>query len=444
MKLRSITLGLAIMLIGAASAGAQDAPKEKRYFSSNHRFLAQVVPVSPAELEEKKGKKPEVRVYIVEQGDQLKPYWKTELVNKYAPNYLIISDDGRHVITFDNWASIGRGDDVMAFYNSQGLLKKYSLEQALGVKSLPDDNSAIPHTDESRFWKQYYLEVFEQSKELPDGRIVPIDNPVYCLWLNHTPTWNCFDINTGERIQIDPRYAAYLNNKVAPSLTTLLDSYSSDRPMPYNIKTAVMFLGTLKRQQDNQMFRRFLVNEDFQTRYSILEVNGQEVPAFYTESSVRRIADRVFAYWQAQVPVEKLFDYKPGERYFYLGTVRGSIKLPDVPSQDTGPIYIYLVPAQADINQWAASMPRQEAVIDFRRATTAPLDPEFNFVFDGVLPGQYRVKVVWDKAQPFEAGKAAVKVPGKGDYENALGRAVINVQAHVTTTVDTIDVNQAR
>jgi hypothetical protein len=46
---------------------------------------------------------------------------------------VVIADDGEHVLAMDDWHKVGYGDHVLAFYDRKGLVKKYSLEQMLGV-----------------------------------------------------------------------------------------------------------------------------------------------------------------------------------------------------------------------------------------------------------------------------------------------------------------------
>ena len=48
--------------------------------------------------------------------------WDRPLVNDVAPVSALVSDDGRYVVTFDNWHSVGFGDDVVVIYGSDGAL----------------------------------------------------------------------------------------------------------------------------------------------------------------------------------------------------------------------------------------------------------------------------------------------------------------------------------
>src|SRR5687768_11552663 len=69
------------------------------------------------------------------------------LVNGLAPADALLSSDGRYLVTFDNWASLGGGDNVVVIYRDDGfLVKKYSLVQLLSekkVKTLPMSASSI-------------------------------------------------------------------------------------------------------------------------------------------------------------------------------------------------------------------------------------------------------------------------------------------------------------
>ena len=54
--------------------------------------------------------------------------WEKELVNKLSPVTAIVSNDGKSVLTFDDWLGIGYGNNVMVIYNEAGdLIKSYQL-----------------------------------------------------------------------------------------------------------------------------------------------------------------------------------------------------------------------------------------------------------------------------------------------------------------------------
>jgi hypothetical protein len=53
-----------------------------------------------------------------------------ELVNPYAPYEAMVTNDGKYVITFDDWGHLGYGENVMVVYGENGyLLKKHNLDE---------------------------------------------------------------------------------------------------------------------------------------------------------------------------------------------------------------------------------------------------------------------------------------------------------------------------
>ncbi len=54
------------------------------------------------------------------EGDTWSPVWAMPLVNAIAPVSTIVSDDGRYVVTFDNWHSVGFGPNVIVIYGPNG------------------------------------------------------------------------------------------------------------------------------------------------------------------------------------------------------------------------------------------------------------------------------------------------------------------------------------
>lgn len=73
--------------------------------------------------------------------------WAAPLVNDVSPVRALVSNDARHVVTFDNWHSMGLGDDTIAIYGADGrLARKLALNQVLPdfyVKALPRSVSSL-------------------------------------------------------------------------------------------------------------------------------------------------------------------------------------------------------------------------------------------------------------------------------------------------------------
>lgn len=85
----------------------------------------------------------------------LRKRWEIKLVNEVAPVSILVSDAGDHVVTFDNWHSVGYGDDVVVIYEgSTGrLIKKLGLTDFL----TEHDVSQLSHSASSIWWGGRHL-----------------------------------------------------------------------------------------------------------------------------------------------------------------------------------------------------------------------------------------------------------------------------------------------
>lgn len=77
--------------------------------------------------------------------------WRGPLQNQLSPVTALVANGGWRVVTFDNYYSVGYGDEVIVFYDEQGnLLKKYSLESLLS----PMELGQVPRSVSSRWWRK--------------------------------------------------------------------------------------------------------------------------------------------------------------------------------------------------------------------------------------------------------------------------------------------------
>lgn len=79
------------------------------------------------------------------------PVWAIPLLNPMAPVSVLVSDDGRHVVTFDNWHSMGHGEHVVVIYGLEGKLVR---SMALTDIVPADFIDALPHSVSSIQWRQ--------------------------------------------------------------------------------------------------------------------------------------------------------------------------------------------------------------------------------------------------------------------------------------------------
>ena len=77
--------------------------------------------------------------------------WRQPLQNQLSPVTALVANGGWRVVTFDNYYSVGYGEEVIVFYDEQGkLLKKYSLEALLS----PMELGQVSRSVSSRWWRK--------------------------------------------------------------------------------------------------------------------------------------------------------------------------------------------------------------------------------------------------------------------------------------------------
>ena len=132
-------------MVFQARADCWDSPKTKFYYSENKAFVLKVVPTYIPEKyyewrsakQNKKKKFSQSDTTIVHGYAILYKFlvndsiiiWKRQIINRICPVTAYVSNDGKHVVTFDNWYNMGYGDDILVIYNESGdFTKRYKLE----------------------------------------------------------------------------------------------------------------------------------------------------------------------------------------------------------------------------------------------------------------------------------------------------------------------------
>jgi hypothetical protein len=139
-------------------------PKKTRYCAATGKYCLDVAPKpieSPlryfddhVKRKANPGAGPGVRrtavaTLLVRDGREYKQVSSFPISNEVAPVNVLVSRDGKHLVTFDNWHSVGWGDNVVVIYRSDGsLVKKYSLAQLLSEKKV----ERLPRTVSSIWW----------------------------------------------------------------------------------------------------------------------------------------------------------------------------------------------------------------------------------------------------------------------------------------------------
>ncbi len=145
-------------------------PKERSVCSVNNKYCLKVIPKKLTnqldyfgdKVDEKenagadkgaKNNKCRGIFYVRDANGILRKRWEIDLLNEVAPVDVLVSDQGDYVITFDNWHSVGYGDDVVAIYSATSgkLIKNFGLSEFLtehDIHSLPRSTSSIWWGDE--------------------------------------------------------------------------------------------------------------------------------------------------------------------------------------------------------------------------------------------------------------------------------------------------------
>jgi len=235
----------------------------------------------------------------------------------------------------------------------------------------------------------------------------------------------------GQRIEITQAMIRKWNNRARVWVIKTIEerSFSFQRG-PYDEETPYVFLGTLKNPKDRSIIEELLSHEAFNitassTRGALLNCTQA--------SAMRSLAEKLLAKWDGR-PTERYDPNDEGQQiYYHLGVVYGTIKLPHVPRVGDGTIWAYLVPAATPVtDQWHEKPPIHRLSASFDEflisAYGAQISEDFLFGIEGVTPGEYRIKAVWDKAKPHCDEYAQMCLLRGGDYQS-IDSPVITVKA---------------
>jgi hypothetical protein len=176
----------ALWLAGPARADSWADPKTETTLSANGLFRFTVTPADFGSVldyfrEEVAAEKSGIPVErpaplgLLERRDaqgKWQPVWAGPLVNRIAPVEVIVAGDGRHVVTFDNWHSMGHGEHVIVIYGPDGkLVRSLALSDLL-----PQDFiDSQPHTVSSIQWRRDVGQFSADGASITIPVVVPYD-----------------------------------------------------------------------------------------------------------------------------------------------------------------------------------------------------------------------------------------------------------------------------
>ena len=142
-------LTIIIILIATSyglKADTWGTPETKFYFSEDSTHILKVIPrhtplnfykwlTAKPNRKERFNKKDTVVtpcyaiLYRINEDKDTVEIWKKNLINSISPVEALVSNNGKRIITIDNWHSVGYGIDVFVVYNEKGeLIKRYKLD----------------------------------------------------------------------------------------------------------------------------------------------------------------------------------------------------------------------------------------------------------------------------------------------------------------------------
>ncbi|MHC4692314.1 MAG: hypothetical protein ACYS67_06205 [Planctomycetota bacterium] len=363
--------------------------------------------------------------------------WKAVLGNDYSPEKAFVSNDGEYVVTINECSGRvhgGFGDYVIAFYNKEGLINNYSLEQILHYPDKINEKEfrrLTRRTTSGRSWarKPVFFDSFDNKL-------------IFCAWLTYGQRWLAWDISTGKEIKIEDLMVRRWNKK---GRRWALNEIQEKTKYP---SIAYEFLGYLKNPEDRRLIETLLSDEKFiqsGRRYRTVRTSSAGSPPiyhlerYYSSSLNRLLAEKILANWDGRPTDRQASFIRP---LCYLGKVEGTVSLPKTTNPKEATLWFYLVPASVPKDQWHKKHPIQRLVANFNEYSFRKFDLEFTekfpFAVSAVTPGKYWIKAVLGKTKPLSKSSDPFYVPRQGDYQS-LDSTIITVEAGKTVDNITID-----
>ncbi len=347
--------------------------------------------------------------------------WECDLVNVVAPKRAIVSDDGSWVATFDDVDDVSFGligTNAVTLYGSDGLISSHDYESIFQLTQEELEEHRMFKLGAQ--WRADGLEMFQTI----DGRdllCVPTAlRNAFTRDMFPIDEWLCWDMATGERVVADE------------AMVTLLDEYGLQRARELLAATApdsqrmsaIGFLDKLHHDEDRELIAAVLAGATEygmswstgyyevatvakQTDVGVREidwlrtVDGREGYVLDSSSGLRALAETRYRRWE----LEKEGDGTPAGRVFRsppaLGTILADVSAPTDMALDHGTLWVYLFAASVSAEDASPGEALRIVSFDFTGMTMAGMQMIVTQVsLNQVPPGDYWVKVVWDRSPP--------------------------------------------
>lgn len=364
-------------------------------FSKSGKFVAHIIPGT-------KDEPAKLSVYgIVDETRQLQ--WSTVLSNHISPSGVEVSNDGKYVVTFDNWGGVGYGDNVVAFYTDSGLLKKYSLEELFPEPQAAKDDEKSDSTSLFRILDGYYGDKFSHSTSSRwwrEGCYWFFDEASHWLvfWVQWDAKWIAWDLRDGELIPVSKKQT----NAWSAAYREMILEGNQEEDVG---KTEIIFLGILGMPEDQKWAEAHLADSNFHTYFSTSTSDEETTYTYISEASKRKVADRVLSTWgkvKGTRNQEKL-------AYSLLGSLEMEVRFPQAPKKGEGNLIVYLERVDMAEDSEKTLLPVHYLFADlesyypysYEKSEKVSLTEMINFEIQGITPGEYWIRVLWDRKAPF-------------------------------------------
>lgn len=443
---RMVWFGVFVCLVSlrASLGNSPRPPTEFEVFSESERIVAHITPalsrlvrrglgvIEPSGFSRETVKPAKLRVYSVETGNRTL-LWGADLDNKVSPQKVYVSDDGQCAVTLDNWGNVGYGDNVLAFYGRDGLIRKCSLEEIFGQRGNGGAEyfrKKFRHTASSRWWRYNSIEFFDRS----DG--------LFCTWIDWQARWLAWDLESGERVEGSQEQELRWSKRAREQMLSLIEE-GKGYLKPYE------FLGKMKIPEDKPLIEGLLKDSKFCTATDTGHVGGGGVDFRYCSWSDWRVAgDRILSNWEnSRGPGDYVgedgihVDDKRDEydEYAFLGSLNLTVSYAEVPREGEGYLRIYVIPSDSKPSERGGSNADAYLIadLDFGHAYDkdgsrySRLGKSVNFSIRGVTPGRHEVVAMWDRMAPFCHEDSIACVAQRGDFVS-LKSTEVNVKAGET------------
>ena len=362
----------------------------------------------------------------------------------------LVTNDGSTVVLRDYQGSEAKNGIRIMRQGAEDdrVVRPFDRNDLTGVKPPESFPPEKRHVREMR-WGTSYLSLSALVDFIVD------DENSYALWFGQTDQWLLTSLKDGkESLVQDATMLARLNSLARakaeelilehqpPPLRKMLSAIkdlatfvsSGQRPfyhsyLPGDTAAAYLFLTTRRDNAARQYIDGLLNYPSPGTGHGHPMLDeGLRIDCLVTFSE-RLIGDFLLSRWSGETNREALpretYLLLPQDSFRHLGTIKVDFKLPmPLPSTNAGILWTYAIPARLSSDKW----PKSDEVLAFnthlsqlghmRLPRSNSFGPEGTMIIRGLTPGDYRIKLIWERNPPVRTWHTNSYTAISGDYES--------------------------